>query len=188
MASTSARQCAAIAASFAVQAGIVVAIVAIPAGNAASSASPPAPAVAPVTPAVSVPEPSAPRPGPAIEVTVTGAGQKGYTEYPSPVEPVLWVPPASQFALTVTLTIPPDSGLGSFRLGITNGAWAAVPDHGTALVISGKPPPGEHIYTLHLTAADLPFMNGNYLVLTGQDDGDPALTAPLAELIVAPYP
>ena len=186
MASTSAGQRAAIAASFAVQAGIVAAIAAILAGNAGSPATPPVPAVTRATMPVSVPEPSAPQLGPGIGVIVTAARQQGYTEYPSPVEPVLWVPPASSFVVTVTLTIPPDSGLGRFRLGITDGAWAGVPDDGTALVSSGKPAPGKHVYTLRLTTADLPSVDRNYLVLTGQDDGDPALTAPLAELTIGP--
>ncbi len=86
--------------------------------------------------------------------------------------------------MTVTLTIPPGSDLGRFRIGITGGAWAGVPDDGTALVTSGKLAPGQHVYTLHLNTADLPSADGNYLVLTGQDDGDPAQTAPLADFIV----
>jgi hypothetical protein len=57
-----------------------------------------------------------------------------------------------------------------------------------ALVTSGKPRPGQHTYTLHLTAADLPSVNTNYLVLTGQEGGDSALTAPLADFIVGPEP
>ena len=63
-----------------------------------------------------------------------------------------------------------------------------MPDDGTALVTSGKLGPGQHTYTLHLNSADLPSVNGNYLVLTGVDDGDPALTAPLAEFIVGQEP
>jgi hypothetical protein len=188
MASTSAGQRAAIAASFAVQAAIIVAALSILAGNATSPAVPP-PAIALPTPSVSIPKlPAPPQQSPGIEVTVAAAGQKGSIEYPSPVEVVIWVPPASEFAVTVTLTIPPDSGLGRFRLGITSGPWTGVPDNGTALVTSGKPQPGQYTYTLHLTAADLPSVNGNYLVLTSQEDGDPALTAPLAEFIVGPEP
>jgi len=186
MASMGAGQRAAIGASFAVQAGIFVAIVTFLGGNAA--VVPPPSSVARATPPASVPKSSARQLGPGIEVTVTAAGQEGYTEYPSPVAAVMWVPPAYPLVVTVTLSVPADSGLGGFRLGVTEGAWAGVPDDGTALVVSGKPQPGEHVYTLHLTAADLPWANGNYLVLTGQDDGDPTLTAPLAELVVGPEP
>ena len=119
---------------------------------------------------------------------MTAAGQEGFTEYPSPVEAIMWVPSASDLVVTVTLAIPPDSGLGGFRLGMTSDPWTGVPDDGAALVTSGKPQPGQHIYTLHLNTADLTSVNGNYLVLTGQEDGDPALTAPLAEFIVGPEP
>ena len=116
------------------------------------------------------------------------AGQQGRTDYPSPVPSIMWVPPASGVVVTVTLTIPQGSDLGSFRIGITSGAWVGVPDHGAALVTSGKLRPGQYTYTLHLTAADLPSVNSNYLVLTGRDDGDPALTAPLADFIVGQQP
>lgn len=187
MAGTSAGQRAAIAASFVGQAAIVMAAITILTGNATSPANPP-PAIALPTPPASIPEPPAPQLGPGIGVTVTVAGQQGRTDYPSPVEPIMWVPPASDVVVTVTLTIPPDSDLGRFRIGITSGPWTGVPDDGTALVTSGKPRPGQHTYTLHLTAADLSSVNGNYLVLTGQEDGDPALTAPIAELIVGPEP
>ena len=191
MANTSAGQRAAITASFVVQAAIVVAAVTILTGNATSPANPPpaiTPAIALPTPPVSTPQPPAPQLGPGIGVTVIAAGQKGSTEYPSPVAPMMWVPPASGLAVTVTLTIPPGSDLGRFQLGITSGAWVGVPDDGTALVTSGKLQPGQYTYTLHLTAADLQPVNGNYLVLTGQEDGDPALTAPLADLIVGQEP
>jgi hypothetical protein len=193
MASTSAGQRAAIAASFAVQAAIIVAALSILTGNATSPANPPPanppPAIALPTPSVSIPKlPAPPQQGPGIEVTVTAAGQKGLTDYPSNVETVMWVPPASEVVVTVTLTIPPGSDLGRFRLGITSGPWTGVPDDGTALVTSGKPRPGQDTYTLHLAAADLSSVNGNYLVLTGQEDGDSALTAPLAEFIVGPEP
>lgn len=193
MASTSARQRAAIAASFAVQAGFVVAAVTILFGNATSPANPPpAPPTSVYIPVpsapVSIARPSAPQPGPIIGVTVIAAGQQGRTNYPSPVAPIMWVPLASGLVVTVTLTIPQDSGLGRFQIGITNGAWVGLPDDGTVLVTSGKPQPGQHTYTLHLTAADLPSVNSNYLVLTGQEPGDPALTAPLADFIVGSQP
>jgi hypothetical protein len=192
MANTSAGQRAAITASFVVQAAIVVAAVTILAGNATLPANPPpttlpASGIALPTPPVSIPQPPVLQLGPGIGVTVIAAGQKGSTEYPSPVAPMMWVPPASGVAVTVTLTIPPGSDLGRFQLGITSGAWVGVPD-GTALVTSGKLGPGQYTYTLHLTAADLQPVNGNYLVLTGQEDGDPALTAPLADLIVGQEP
>lgn len=90
--------------------------------------------------------------------------------------------------MTVTLTIPPDGELGRFQLGVTRGAWIGVPGNGTALVTSGGLRPGHYTYTLHLSAADLPSVNGNYLVLTSQEDGDPTLTAPLAEFIVGQEP
>ena len=186
MASTSAGQRAAIAASFVVQAGLILAAISLLAGISSSPAAP-----------VSVPKPSAPvaiaRPpapqlGPVIGVTVVAAGQEGRTDYPSPVEPILWVPPAAEAVVTVTLTIPQGADLGSFQIGMTSGAWVGVPDNSAALVVAGTPQPGQHTYTLHLTAADLPAVDGNYLVLTSHDDGDPALTAPLAEFIVGQEP
>jgi hypothetical protein len=188
MASTSAGQRAAIAASFTAQAGIIAAIVAMLAGNAGSPASPSVPAVAHATPPASTPAPPAPQLGQVIGVSVTAAGQEGSTAYPSPVEPVMWVPAASEVVVTVTLTIPPGASLGRFRIGITNGAWRGVPDNGAALVTAGKPRPGQYTYTLHLSTADLSSVSASFLVLTGQADGDPALTAPLAAFVVGPQP
>lgn len=188
MAGTTAQRRAAIAASFPVQAAIIVTAAAILAGHPASQAKPP-PIITIPAPAVASPESIAPpQLAPEIAVTVTAAGQVGLTDYPSPVESVLWVPSASGLVVTVTLTIPPDSELGRFQLGVTRGAWIGVPDNGTALLTSGALRPGQYTYTLHLSAADLPSVNGNYLVLTSQEDGDPALTAPLAEFIVGQAP
>jgi len=186
MAGTSAPGRAVIAASFAAQAAMLLAAAAVLAGHPASpAAGPPVFRPQPTLPApqVPLPKPVAPQLGPAIMVTVTAAGVQGQTDYPSPVAPVLWVPSGPGLVVTVTLTIPPGSQLGSFRLGMTGGAWTGVPDNGTALVTSGKLGSGQYTYTLHLTAADLPAEN-NYLVLTGQADGDSALTAQLADLLV----
>jgi len=196
MANASAGQRAAIVASFAVQAGLILAAISILTGNASPPASPPlvpalpsppAPVATP-SPSASITQPPAPRSGPVIGVSVTAAGQQGSTDYPSPVEPIMWVPAESGVVVTVTLTIPQGSVLGSFQIGMTNGAWAGVPDHGAALVTSGRLRPGQYTYTLHLTAADLPSVDGNFLVLTGQAYGDPALTAPLADFITGQQP